>query len=177
MLSPQIMNATVGDGRKGEVAVTDIDVSTHHFLAQLSEQAEELRQGAEAARRERDEAEARLADFEKRLADSTSALRALRIYTGESPKSPTGDGQADTASGPEGTHTPSIEEAILRVLRGEGGLPPLEIARRVEALGVSSSASSIRARLSKLVKQGTLRRDGKSRYSLAVVRSEGTRAP
>ncbi|MGW0705811.1 hypothetical protein ACWD4G_07565 [Streptomyces sp. NPDC002643] len=146
------------------------------FLAQLIEQAEELQRGAECARRERDEAAARLADFEKRLADSAAALRALRIYTGEAPKSPTVDGQADTANGSEGTHSPSIEEAILQILRRESGLPPLEIARRVEALGVSSSASSVRARLSKLVQQGTLRRDGKSRYSLAVAGSEGTRA-
>ncbi|WP_151478317.1 hypothetical protein [Streptomyces albicerus] len=170
------MNAVTRVDRKGEVAVADINVSTHHFLAQLASQAEELRQGAEAARRARDEAAARLADFEKRLADSTAALRALRIYTGEASKSPTGDGGAGTASGPESTHALSIEEAILHVLRGEGGLPPLEIARRIEALGVSSSASSIRARLSKSVKQGTLRRDGKSRYSLAVVGSEGTQA-
>ncbi|WP_128375155.1 hypothetical protein [Streptomyces cavernae] len=158
------------------MAVADIDISTHHFLAQLASQTEELRQGAEAARRERDEAAARLADFEKRLADSTAALRALQVYTGDAPGSPMGDGDADTANDSEAPHALSIEEAILRVLRGESGLPPLEIARRVETLGVSSSASSIRARLSKLAKQGTLRRDGKSRYSLAVVGSEGTRA-
>ncbi|NJQ04086.1 hypothetical protein [Streptomyces lonarensis] len=61
----------------------DIDTSTHHFLAQLSAQTDELRQGIEAARRERDEAAARLAALESRLADSTAALRALKLYTGE----------------------------------------------------------------------------------------------
>lgn len=159
------------------MAVTDIDASTHHFLTELSSQADELRKGVETARRERDEAAARLADLEKRLADSMAALRALQVYTGETPGAAAGDREADTANVPNGTHALSIEEAILRVLRANSGLTPLEIAQRVDVLGVKSSASSVRARLSKLVKQRTLRRDGKSRYSLAVAGSEATQNP
>jgi hypothetical protein len=174
MLSPQIMDAMARAYSEGEVAVTDIDASTHHFLDQLREQANELRLGIETARRERDEAAARLADLEKRLADSTAALRALCVYTGEVPQPATGETKTDTVNGPGNGQGLSIEDAILQALRGEDGLTPLEIVRRVDVLGVNSSASSIRARLSKLVRQGTLRRDDKSRYSLAVVGSEAT---
>ena len=143
----------------------DIDASTLDFLAQLRAQTEALRKGAEVARRERDEAAVRMADLETKLADSTAALRALEVYTGEAT-----EGSAAAADNParqDGMQAQSIEEAILRVLREEEALTPLEIARTVEALGVSSSASSVRARLSKLVKLGTLRRDGKSRYSVS----------
>jgi hypothetical protein len=106
-----------------------------------------------------------------------AAVRALQVYTGETPGATAGDRAADTANGPNGTHALSIEEAILRVLRANSGLTPLEIAQRVDAMGVKSSASSVRARLSKLVKQRTLRRDGNSRYSLAVAGSEATQNP
>ncbi|MCN9244495.1 hypothetical protein NGF19_27555 [Streptomyces sp. RY43-2] len=143
--------------------MTDIDASTLDFLAQLRAQTVSLRQGAEAARRERDEAAVRLADLEAKLADSSTALRALEVYTGEA----TGDSAAtDSPTGPHGTQAQSIEEAIFQALREKEALTPLEIARAVEALGVSSSASSVRARLSKLVKLGTLQRDGNARYSV-----------
>ncbi|MFF7950670.1 hypothetical protein [Streptomyces griseorubiginosus] len=150
----------------------DVDASTLNFLAQLRTQTEALRQGAEVARRERDEAAVRLADLEKKLADSTAALRALEVYTGEAAE---GSATTDSPAGPDGTQAQSIEEAILRVLREEEALTPLEIARTVEALGVSSSASSVRARLSKLVKLGTLQRDGMSRYSVSKAESGATK--
>ncbi len=173
-LSPQILCTKADRDGEGVVPVDDIDTSTHHFLAQLSAQTDELRQGIEAARRERDEAAARLAALESRLADSTAALRALKLYTGEA--SNTGDGarESDTPNGEHGASL-SIEEGILHVLRGTNGLLPVEIARGVQALGVPSSAASIRARLSRLRKDGTVVRDKESRYSLAYAGSEGTR--
>ncbi|WP_371095854.1 hypothetical protein [Streptomyces sanglieri] len=152
--------------------MADIDASTLDFLAQLRAQTEALRQGADVARRERDEAAFRLVDLETKLADSTATLRALEIYTGEATGAPE---TTDSPTEPDGTQVQSIEEAILRALREKEALTPLEIARAVEALGVSSSASSVRARLSKLVKFGTLQRDGKSRYSVSKTGSGATR--
>jgi len=157
--------------------VTDINASTHNFLDQLSSQADEFRKEVEAARRERDEAAARLVVLEKRLADSTAALRAMRNYAGDVAQDATSDTEADRANGQGNTRPPSIEEAILQLLRTGGALPPLEIARRVNALGVESPASSVRARLSKLVQRGTLQRDDKSRDSLVVAGTEATQGP
>ncbi|MEV5140452.1 hypothetical protein AB0K71_04930 [Streptomyces syringium] len=152
--------------------MADIDASTLDFLAQLRVRTEALRQGAEVARRERDEAALRLVDLETKLADSTATLRALEIYTGEAtgPAAATG-----SPTEPDGMKAQSIEEAIFRALREKEALTPLEIARAVEAHGVSSSASSVRARLSKLVKLGTLQRDGKSRYSISKTESGATK--
>jgi hypothetical protein len=154
--------------------VTDIDASAHLFLAQLREETEVLREGARAARQERDEADARLADCEAKLAHSAEALRALLVFTGEDPEP--AENNAAGAQGPtdqDGTEASSIEEAILQALRGGVSLAPLEITRRVEALGVSQSAGSVRARLSKLLKRGVVQRDGKSSYRIADV--EATR--
>lgn len=171
MLSPEIMNITASPGREGEV-VPDIDSSTRDFLTQLRAQSEEFRRDAEVARHERAEAAARLADLETKLASSEAALRALQVFAGEASKVTEGSSATASPAGQDGAPAQSIEEAILWVLRGQGVLTPLEIAQGVEGLGVSSSASSVRARLSKLVKQGTLRRDGRSRYSVGKVESE-----
>ncbi|MBX7473486.1 hypothetical protein [Streptomyces sp. NPDC056132] len=110
--------------------------------------------------------------MEAKLADSAATLRALEVYTGEVTE---GSAATDSPASQVGTQAQSIEEAILQALREEEALTPLEIARTVEALGVRSSASSVRARLSKLVKLGTLRRDSKSRYSVSKVGSEASR--
>jgi hypothetical protein len=157
--------------------VTDINASTHDFLDQLSIQTDEFRKAVEAARRERDEAAARLVVLERRLADSTAALRAMRNYAGDIGQDARSDAEASVANGQGSTRPPSIEEAILQLLRAGDALPPLEIARGVNALGVESPASSVRARLSKLVQQGTLRRDAKSRYSLVAAGLEANPAP
>ncbi|MEU5084840.1 MULTISPECIES: hypothetical protein [Streptomyces] len=69
----------------------------------------------------------------------------------------------------------SIEECILHVLRGRSSLLPPEIMREAQDLGVTRSASRIRARLSKLHKEGTVVRDAASRYRLATAGSEAAR--
>ncbi|WNM35775.1 hypothetical protein RKE30_38170 [Streptomyces sp. Li-HN-5-11] len=157
--------------------MTDINASTHDFLDQLSRQTDEFRKEVEAARRERDEAAARLVALEKRLADSEEALRAMRLYAGDTARDVTSDTEAGPANGRRDTRPRSIEEAILQLLRTEGALSPLDIAQGVNALGLASPASSVRARLSKLIQLGTLQRDEKSRYSLAAAGTEATKAP
>ncbi|MDF3141709.1 MULTISPECIES: hypothetical protein [unclassified Streptomyces] len=157
--------------------MTDINASTHDFLDQLSRQAEEFRKEVEAARRERDEAAARLVTLEKRLADSEEALRAMRFYAGDTAQDATSDTETGPANGQGDTRPRSIEEAILQVLRAEDALSPLDIARGVNALGLASPASSVRARLSKLIQRGTLQRDDKSGYSLVAAGTEATQAP
>ncbi|MBK3555964.1 hypothetical protein JHN55_05305 [Streptomyces sp. MBT56] len=148
---------------------------TQDFLSQLGSQTEALRKDIEAARRDRDEAATRLATLEMRLADNTALMRAMRAYTG-------GDDSADSqavgdgaATGGESDRRMSIEECILYVLRGDSGLLPLEIMHKAQKLGVTRSASSIRARLSKLHREGTVVRDAESRYRLATAGSGATR--
>ncbi|SOD85877.1 hypothetical protein [Streptomyces sp. Ag109_G2-15] len=157
--------------------MTDINASTHDFLDQLSRQTDEFRKEVEEARRERDEAAARLVTLEKRLADSAEALRAMRFYAGDIAQDTTSDTEAGPANGQGDARPRSIEEAILQVLRTEGALSPLDISLGVNALGLASPASSVRARLSKLIQRGALQRDDKSRYSLVAAGMEATRAP
>jgi hypothetical protein len=173
-LSPQILGTKADRDGEGVAPVNDIDTSTHRFLAQLSAQTDELRQRIEEARRQRDEAAARLAALESRLVNSAAALRALKLYTGDSANGDDEAGEFGSLNGEQGASL-SIGDGIFHVLRANGGLLPGEIARRVKALGVPSSAASIRARLSRLRKEGTVVRDSKSRYSLAYAGSGGTR--
>jgi hypothetical protein len=149
--------------------VTDVEASAQQFLSQLRENSEILKERVTTARRERDEAQARLADAEAKLGHSMGAVRALLAYTGGSPE----PGEDDPAKSAD-PDTVSLEGAILRVLRESSGgtLTPSEIAQELEALGVTRSAASVRARLSKLVKQGVLERDAASRYSICAAGTE-----
>ncbi|TKA01943.1 Lrp/AsnC family transcriptional regulator [Actinacidiphila oryziradicis] len=151
--------------------MTDSDASAHHFLQQMREQLEAFRESARVARRQRDEADARLADAEARAAHMEVVVRTLLVY-GEGAESSEKDEAGDGSIGHESSEAPSIEEAILQTLHKGVALSPSEIARSVEALGVSQSPGSVRARLSKLVKQGILQRDDKSKYSINKVGSE-----
>lgn len=175
MLSPRIMRTAPAGMRHGGDAVHDISASTRSFLSDLSSSTEELKREIEAARRERDEIAARIATLEMRLAENTATLRAMQAYAGEADGTRNGEEQARTAASAPDQSSLTIEECILHVLRGRGGLLPLEITRKAEAMGVTSSASSIRARLTKLHKEGTVVRDSQSRYWLAAAGTEATR--
>ncbi|NMO37312.1 hypothetical protein HG826_27765 [Streptomyces sp. GMY01] len=153
----------------------DVDASTRSFLSDLSSSTEQLQRDIEAARRERDEIAARIATLEMRLAENTATLRAMQAYAGEADGKQDGEEQARSAASASDQSSLTIEECILHVLHGRGGLLPLEITRKAEAMGVTSSASSIRARLTKLHREGTVVRDSQSRYWLAAAGSEATR--
>ncbi|SED03167.1 hypothetical protein SAMN04490357_3602 [Streptomyces misionensis] len=153
----------------------DISASTRSFLSDLSSSTEELKREIEAARREREEIAARIATLEMRLAENTATLRAMQAYASEADGTRNDEEKARTAASASDQSSLTIEECILHVLCGRGGLLPLEITRKAEAMGVTSSASSIRARLTKLHKEGTVVRDSQSRYWLAAAGTEATR--
>ncbi|WP_329346222.1 hypothetical protein [Streptomyces microflavus] len=155
----------------------DIDASAHRFFQQLREQADAFREGVKVAKLERDEANARLADAEAKLAHTLEAMRAMRVYTGEGTEPPEEDLESQgESSSQEGAEISSIEAAIFEVLGVGVWLSSSEITRKVEALGVSSSAGSVRARLSKLRKQGIVQQDSRSKYSVSKPGSGASRS-